>query len=280
MKYFRVVLLLCGLSWLAAGASHAQDRIFLRQGRTIEAKVVEITSTTVRFYRSDNLEGPIYVYEVCDIDYIRLGNGTVERFAPCSSRVAPGALPNRNVSPRGERSILTLETAGNAYIQYTGGSHFMMNGHPINMRVARAYVQAYCPEALKEFEKGREAVVTGVPLIYLGALVGTTGLTLAIINMADRDEGYIYTSFGSSYRYDNGPKRSPLGGWMLFGVGALASIIGTATTLEAANHFGPAIRQYNEKLGFYGAAPPPQPKPSWSMSVAPTGLGAAVTVRF
>ncbi len=276
MKYILFLSLWCGLSVLAAGTLDAQDRIFLRQGRIIEAKVIEITSTTVRFHRSDNLEGPIYAYEVCDIDYIRLANGTVERFSPCSGKVTLGTRTHRGQPGQVERSVLTLETGLNAYIQYTGGSNFLMNNQPVTMLVARSYVQAYCPEALPQFEKGRELIVTGVPLVWIGTLVGTAGLTLAIVNTVDRDVHYV-----SMYNtYDNGPKRSPAGGWMLFGLGAMSGIIGAVNINQAANHFGPAIRQYNDKLGFYGVAPPPQPKPAWSMSVEPMGLGAAVTVRF
>lgn len=275
MKYILFLSLWCGLSVLAAGTLGAQDRIFLRQGRIIEAKVLEITSTTVRFHRSDNLEGPIYAYEVCDIDYIRLANGTVERFSPCSGKVTPAARARRGQPGQVERSVLTLETGLNAYIQYTGGSFFFMNNHRVTMLVARSYVQAYCPEALPQFDKGRELIATGVPLAWIGGLVGTTGFTLAIVNTFDRD-----VSYSAGHVYDNGPKRSPVGGWMLFGLGTVGGIIGAVNINRAANHFGPAIRQYNDKLGFYGVAPPPQPKPAWSMSVEPMGLGAAITVRF
>lgn len=127
--------------------------------------------------------------------------------------------------------------------------------------------------------KGVNSSLQAPPLIWIGALVGTAGLTLAIVNTADRNAGYTF-SYGPSQRYDNGPKRSPLGGWMLFGLGAASSIIGVVNVTQATNHFGPAIRQYNEKLGLQGTTLPPQPRPAWSMSVEPIGLGAAVTVRF
>ena len=56
----------------------AQDLIVLRDGNIIEAKVLEISQTEIRYKRFDHLEGPTIVVPAANVLSIRYENGTSE----------------------------------------------------------------------------------------------------------------------------------------------------------------------------------------------------------
>lgn len=85
MLFFAVV---CGL-WSAA----AQDLIFKTDASPIEAKVMEITPTEVRYKRFSNPDGPTYVLPVKDIRYIEYPNGEKEVFTTAEAIPATPLTP-------------------------------------------------------------------------------------------------------------------------------------------------------------------------------------------
>ncbi|MDR0442729.1 MAG: hypothetical protein LBH44_04900 [Treponema sp.] len=56
----------------------AQDLIVLKDGSMLEAKVIEISSSEIRYKRINHLDGPTIVLSIADILSIRYENGTVE----------------------------------------------------------------------------------------------------------------------------------------------------------------------------------------------------------
>ena len=70
---FTAVFLFLGICSAAA-----QDLIVLRDGNMIEAKVVEISPTEIRYKRSDHLDGPTIVISADKVLSIRYQNGKVE----------------------------------------------------------------------------------------------------------------------------------------------------------------------------------------------------------
>lgn len=70
---FVVVFLATGICSLAA-----QDLIVLKNGEMIEAKVIEISPTEIRYKRFDNLDGPTIVIPASSVLSIKYENGTSE----------------------------------------------------------------------------------------------------------------------------------------------------------------------------------------------------------
>ena len=65
---------------------NAQDLIILRNGNVIEAIVIEITPSEIRYRRFDHLEGPVIVIPADSVHSIRYENGIVEIINPASPR--------------------------------------------------------------------------------------------------------------------------------------------------------------------------------------------------
>jgi hypothetical protein len=65
---------------LSASFVYAQDIITLRTGETINAKVSEVGINEVRYFKSSNINGPVYVAAKADISQIVYENGNKDVF--------------------------------------------------------------------------------------------------------------------------------------------------------------------------------------------------------
>jgi hypothetical protein len=65
---------------LSASFLKAQDIITLRTGETINGKVAEVGTTEIRYYKSSNINGPLYVTTKADISQIVYENGSKDVF--------------------------------------------------------------------------------------------------------------------------------------------------------------------------------------------------------
>lgn len=86
---------------LSASMLFAQDVITLRSGETINGKVAEVRTTEIRYYKSDNADGPVYVASKSDVVQIVYANGSKDVF---NTQAAPNQnAVNQNYSWRYRR---------------------------------------------------------------------------------------------------------------------------------------------------------------------------------
>ncbi len=71
----------------------SQDVITLNDGRTVKAKILELTPEFVKYKKTDNLEGPTYTVPLSDLTKIKYANGSEDTFA---------AIPKSNSSAESE----------------------------------------------------------------------------------------------------------------------------------------------------------------------------------
>lgn len=76
MKQILAILILL----LSVPVLNAQDVITLRSGDTIKAKVAEVGTGEIRYYKSDNPDGPLYVVNKSEVAQIVYANGTKDVF--------------------------------------------------------------------------------------------------------------------------------------------------------------------------------------------------------
>ena len=58
----------------------AQDTILQRIGEPLFSKVTEVSSTSIKYKRFDNLEGPVYVIDRDLVTFVKYKNGAVDSF--------------------------------------------------------------------------------------------------------------------------------------------------------------------------------------------------------
>ncbi|MFT5566930.1 MAG: hypothetical protein ACI81Y_001878, partial [Glaciecola sp.] len=85
----------------------SQDMITKKSGEDIEAKILEVTTTEIKFKKSDNINGPIFTILKSDVLIVRYENGTKDIFneEKMTKTVSPtnssnGELKNQNNSTR------------------------------------------------------------------------------------------------------------------------------------------------------------------------------------
>jgi hypothetical protein len=71
--------------------SYAQDLITTKKGEDIKAKILEVSSTEVKYKRYSNLEGPTFTISTRDILMVRYQNGEKEIFAESNSNKSRGS---------------------------------------------------------------------------------------------------------------------------------------------------------------------------------------------
>lgn len=93
----RFLILTVAFLLLGIFSINAQDLIVLRDGNIIEAKVMEISQTEIRYKRFEHLEGPTIVVPAANVLSIRYENGTSEIItsAPVPVSVQPNTQTQR-----------------------------------------------------------------------------------------------------------------------------------------------------------------------------------------
>jgi len=79
--------------FLSGASAHAQDIITLRNGNEIRARVMEVSSSEIRYKRFDNLEGATIVVSVMDVFFINYENGQREIFNNQTDQPAQAQTP-------------------------------------------------------------------------------------------------------------------------------------------------------------------------------------------
>ena len=87
------ILFLLAAVCCGAGAASAQDTIFKTDAQSIQAKILEISPSEVRYKRFSNPDGPTYVLPVADISHIVYQNGERDDFNPVKAVPAQPAQP-------------------------------------------------------------------------------------------------------------------------------------------------------------------------------------------
>ena len=77
------------LIFCIAIVSKAQDSLTMKSGEIIQVKVMELTSSEVKYKKIDNLTGPIYSIAKSDLSMIRYENGTKDDFSAIKNTTAP-----------------------------------------------------------------------------------------------------------------------------------------------------------------------------------------------
>lgn len=165
---------------LASVILYAQDIIITRDAQRIEAKIMEVSSSEIKYKELSNLDGPMFVLNTSEINTIIYKNGTVKIFD----------TPAQN----------------NASYQNSNASAASFNGMPINksddvyymgdQRLTEdqyvAFVQKNCMQAYEAYTKGKKLRKTGVQLISAGVPLLAAGAVLYGVGIGvGRDEDVI-----------------------------------------------------------------------------------------
>ena len=132
--YIFVVIFLVGISSVCA-----QDLIILRDGNVIEAKVMEISPSEIRYKRFDNQDGPIIILPIINVLSIRYENGVLDIFNSSSIVQQETRRPINNQPPMNPNELnvgINIEPSGFALYGPSFTLEFTKNhwNNQINLR--------------------------------------------------------------------------------------------------------------------------------------------------
>ena len=178
MKHLIFVLLLSGAS------VYAQDIITLRNGDEIKARVLEISSSEIRYKRFDNLGGATVVIPRIDVFFINYEDGTREIITPLSKPSEAIDISRSDVSQNvaSTRSTKSRPTfipgiGGHIYIEknfWGNDIYYDYNNDKLSRNDMRKMLQT--KEALDLYNKSIRQQVTGNLLFWPG--VGLMGFAM------------------------------------------------------------------------------------------------------
>ena len=131
--------LLCVLFFVLAGLSAAQDVITTRDGKDIKAKVLEISSTEIKYLDFENMEGPTYILDRSEVRIIRYQNGKNEVFAddtmpqketcePTPKAMVTEGMEYKNYSPLYDHRNYTRQPGDTYNPSLAGAMSFLIPG--------------------------------------------------------------------------------------------------------------------------------------------------------
>lgn len=128
----KTILLCCFI--LAFTSLKAQDVVTLRNGEIINAKVAEVGTTEIKYYKTANPQGPLYVVDKSNVSQIAYANGTSESF-PIINTQSPAAITVTTGAPAPTQKVISRKRAARR-IRPFFAPLFMPHldlGHPIDL---------------------------------------------------------------------------------------------------------------------------------------------------
>ena len=178
-------------------ASSAKDVIVMKNTTPIEAKVLEVTPTEVKYKKISNLEGPIFVIYRSEINTIVYENGEVESFVQESATNTDKANTPQQAETSDNNTNKELQlypTLDRVKGQYVLGNVTM------NKKEYGNFLYDNCPVAYEKWHSGTKRVRCG----WIFAITGLTCEVMSTISFISYADSEHYYSKGGYYTYDDG----------------------------------------------------------------------------
>ena len=205
-----IVLLVC---LLVGGIISAQDIITKNDGTDIQAKVMEVEQSQIKYKKFSNLEGPTYIISVSDILMITYENGEREMYNTDTAVEKKSSLP---------QGVMT-------YNSWSG--KVSVGGVTIEDEMLDRY---FSPDDFQLFKSGKKVSTVGSILAFAGAL--PFGYSIGYMAAAgETDETNLALLIGGGAVMVTGIVVSSLGGKKM--KKAMANY-NSALTFQPEFHFG------------------------------------------
>ena len=153
------LLFICAYALLTLGA-YAQDIIITTDARKIEAQILEVSKTEIKYKEMANLNGPTFVLETKDISSIIYSNGQVKQY---------------HFEQNSSATTTTTSASTNGRI-YRDNGQYLRNETYISSKEVERILQQESPAAYKEWKKASGLLVGGGVCIGIGGGMVLGGL--------------------------------------------------------------------------------------------------------
>ena len=243
-------------------AGSAKDVIVMKNTTPIEAKVLEVTPTEVKYKKISNLEGPTFVIYKSEINTIVYENGEVESFVQESeTNTDKTNIPQQtNVSGNNTNKELQLyPTLDRVNGQYVLGNVTM------SKKEYGDFLHANCPVAYEKWQRGTKRVRCG----WIFAITGLTCEAMSTVSFISYANSEHYNSIRGYYTYDDGA--------LAMGIATLVPAILLETTAIPLLATGYSSRR--KSIGLYNEQCAPK-KSAFDLRLNLKGNGLGLSLNF
>lgn len=151
----------------------AQDVIITSDSRKIDAQIIEVSQTEVRYKEKSNPNGPTFVLNTKDINSIIYANGSVSTFTHTQTNQAGAQQYGGSYQANSQLQPGSLITRS--------GKTYFYNGKGMSEAEYMAFVQNNCYEAWQSHQSGKKLVKNGWAFfgVGLGCIVLSIPLAFA-----------------------------------------------------------------------------------------------------
>ena len=175
---------------LMAIVSLAQDIIITTNKEKIEAKVLEVSSSAIKYKNYSYLDGPTFVLETDKIVCIAYEDDNVDLLTPIKNDKSINSMLTLNTS--NDENLGYITKVGGLYTLYTKDSKT-----PMDKKAYVNFIKNNSSEAWSEWKKGTTLMNTGWGL-FAGGIASTFFIGLPLLFEVDEGLGISFFCIGSS----------------------------------------------------------------------------------
>lgn len=147
MKNVIIFFLLLILPMLA----YSQDVIITKKAEKLEVKIIEVSSSEIKYKKLNNLEGPTFVLLSSDVASVIYENGEVQVFEDISIR----------------KNIEKVSLVSDQYI-IRKGNKYIYNDVVMRRYVYQQFLKENCTQAYNKYNQGKKISIAGWALLGFG----------------------------------------------------------------------------------------------------------------
>ena len=141
------LLLLFITSMIFVSSVFAQDIIITKNAEKIDAKILEVSKSEIKYKESDNLDGPTFIITTDEIISIIYANGMVINY---------------------EHDINNIKGTNTTELLGRSGNTYFYDGKSMNEKSYSLFLHENCPDAYNLFRSGNNLAYTGWVLFSVG----------------------------------------------------------------------------------------------------------------
>ena len=182
MKTKRIIKVALVLSSVSV-VGFAQDTLELRSGTKVLSKVIEVSTTEIKYKKVENPDGPIYTEDKDNVSTIKYKNGTLDIFPEVKPWLKP--VKNKIELPEQPQQVLIADrVVRNTKIE-RDGKYFMMNNKRYSEnRILNEMKMKNDPEINIHIQNSKHARALQ-PLCFVGIPLAAAGMISNVLSEAN-----------------------------------------------------------------------------------------------
>ena len=233
----------------------AQDVIITNDSKKIDAKIIEVSKSEIKYKEMDNLEGPTFILGTDEISSIIYASGKVSVF---NNQKEEKSAPSEDRFMYNNTIISEFGTNEHEIVKRD--DYYYLGKVKMNENEYLDYIQHNCPDAWYSYQKGCSLWRTGWGLLGPGIGLFLAGSILMPLGAASYD----------ARLFSDGGKGLLIAGSVIFAVGGAFMTASIPCLIVGGIKRNTSHKVYNESCAERQMAV------TFGIQVSPSGLGVAM----